>query len=175
MLDRLRLRRTSASAHVPVPSRLTVPVAIAVTLVVGLVAGGCGSSSSKSTASSATTPALSKPQFLAEGNAICRQGNQRLTAAQNKVFGHNQPSPAQVIAYVTNTFAPEIQSQISALRALGAPSGGRATVTTMLNLAQADLNRVKRDPALLAGSSSPFANFAKLAHPYGLTGCAANS
>jgi hypothetical protein len=174
MLDRLRLRRTSASAHVTVPSRLTVPIAIAVTLVVGLVAAGCGSSS-KSTASTATTPALSKPQFLAQGNAICRQGNQRLAAAQDKAFGHNQPSQAQITAYVTNAFAPNIQSQISAIRALGAPPGDQATVTTMLDVAQADLNRVKSDPALLAGNSPPFADFAKLAHPYGLTACAAKN
>ena len=175
MLDRLRLRRTSARAHVPVPSRLTVPIAIAVTLVVGLVAAGCGSSSSKSTASTATTPALSKPQFLAQGNAICRQGNERLAAAQDKAFGHNEPSQAQLTAYTTNTFVPEIQSQISALRALGAPSGDQATVTTMLDVAQADLNRVKSNPALLTSNSPPFADFTKLAHPYGLTACAAEN
>ena len=175
MLDRPRLKRPSASTHVPLLSRLAVVIAIAVTLVVGLVASGCGSSSSKSTASTATTPALSKPQFLAQGNAICRQGNQRLGAAQDKAFGHNEPSQAQITAYVTNAFAPDIQSQISAIRALGAPSGDQATVTTMLDVAQADLNRVKSNPALLTSNSPPFADFAKLAHPYGLTACAAKN
>jgi hypothetical protein len=174
MLDRPRLKGTSASTHVPLLSRLAVVIAVAVTLVVGLVASGCGSSSSGTTRT-ATTPALSKPQFLAQGNAICRHGNQLLGAAQDKAFGHTQPSQGQITAYVTNAFAPDIQSQISAIRTLGAPSGEQATVTTMFDVAQADLNRVKSNPALLAGNSPPFADFAKLAHPYGLTACAAKN
>jgi ABC-type glycerol-3-phosphate transport system substrate-binding protein len=174
MLDRFRRRSITV---LPLPSRLARVIAATATLVVGLSAAGCGSSSSTSSSTSKSTPtptALTKPQFLAQGNAICAQGNQRLAAAQ-KAFGPNKPSQAQITAYVRNTFAPDIQSQITAIRALGAPSGDQAIVTTMLDVAQADMNRVKSDPALLAGNSPPFANFAKLAHPYGLTACAAKS
>jgi hypothetical protein len=179
MLDRLRQSRSSAITVLPLPSRPTRFIALAATLVVGLSAAGCGSSSSNSRSSStstatSTSTAIAKPQFLAQGNAICAQGNRRLAAAQ-KAFGPKQPSRAQITAYVTNTFAPDIQSQISAIRALGAPSGDQGTVTTMLDIAQADLNRVKSNPALLTGNSSPFANFAKLAHPYGLIACATKS
>ncbi len=42
----------------------------------------------------------------------------------------------------------------------------------MLNLAQADLNKVKSNPLLLTGTS--FADFAKAAHAYGLKACAQN-
>jgi hypothetical protein len=177
MLDRLRQSRSSAITVLPLPSRPTRFIALAATLVVGLSAAGCGSSSSSSSSTStatSTSTAIAKPQFLAQGNAICAQGNRRLAAAQ-KAFGPKQPSRAQITAYVTNTFAPDIQSQISAIRALGAPSGDQGTVTTMLDIAQADLNRVKSNPALLTGNSSPFANFAKLAHPYGLIACATKS
>ncbi len=49
-------------------------------------------------------------------------------------------------------------------------------MTNLLNLAQADLNKVKSNPALLAtGGTSPFADFAKVAHPYGLKACASSS
>jgi hypothetical protein len=75
---------------------------------------------------------------------------------------------------VTRKFAPDIQSQIDGLRALGAPSSDQAAVSSMLDVAQTDLNKVKRNPALLA-SGAGFADFAHLAHPYGLTACAANS
>ena len=167
MLDRLRLKRSIASADDPLPRRWTVVISIAATLVLGLAAG-CGSSSSKGS----TTAALSKPRFLALGNAICAQGNQRLAAA-DKALG-NQPTQAQLTAFVTSTFAPDIQSQIDRLRALGAPSGNQITVSNMLNVAQSDLNKIKSNAALLA-SGAGFAEFARLAHPYGLTACAAGS
>ena len=86
------------------------------------------------------------------------------------------PTKAQITAVVKTTTAPSIQAQINGIRALGAPSGDQATVTNMLNLAQADLNKVKSNPASLAtGGASPFADFAKVAHPYGLTACAQNA
>ena len=70
---------------------------------------------------------------------------------------------------------PSIQAQINGIRSLGAPSGDEATVTNMLNVAQADLNKIKADPTLLVGKQDQFANFAKIAHPYGLTRCAPSS
>jgi hypothetical protein len=45
----------------------------------------------------------------------------------------------------------------------------------MLNLAQADLDKVKSNPLLLASNTSPFADFASVAHPYGITECAKTS
>lgn len=166
MLDRLRRKCNLARTDPPLPPKLTAVVALAATLALGLVVGGCGSS--KST----TTAALSKPQFLAQGNAICARGNLRLGAA-DKALG-NQPSKAQITAFVTSTFAPDIQNQIDGLRALGAPSSDRTTVANMLDTAQTDLNKIKNNPALLA-SGAGFADFAHLAHPYGLKACAPNS
>jgi hypothetical protein len=151
---------------VPLPSRLNW-VAIAATLIVGLVAAGCGSSSKSS---SKSTSAITKPEFLAKANAICTRGNAQTAAAGAKLG--KSPTPAQVAAAVKSSTVPAIQAQIDGVRALGAPSGDRAMVTNMLNLAQADLNKVKSNPALLQGKSSPFADFAKIAHPYGLTACA---
>jgi hypothetical protein len=122
--------------------------ALATTLAVAVAAAGCGSSSN-STSSSTSTAALTKAAFLVKANAICAVGNKA------------KPS-------VTN-----IQAQIDGIRALGAPSGDETTVTNMLDIAQADLNKVKSNPALL--NSNVFGNFAALAHPYGLTQCAPDS
>ena len=169
MPQRLRPKLTFANTGVPRPSRLTW-IAIATTLIVGLGAAGCGSSS-KSTSKSTT--AITKPEFLAKANAICTKGNAQ-TAAVGARLGKN-PTPAQVAAAVKSSTVPVIQAQINRVRALGAPSGDKAKVTNMLNLAQADLNKVKSNPALLQGNSSPFADFAKIAHPYGLTACARNA
>ena len=171
----LRPENASVNQNAPLPSRLAA-VAIAAALIVGLAAAGCGSSSSnssKSTASTATT-ALTKAEFLAKANAICTTGNKQTDAANAKLTKNS--TQAQIAAAIKTTTIPAIQAQITGIRALGAPSGDQATVTNMLNLAQADLNKVKSNPALLTtGGASPFADFAKVAHPYGLKACAPNA
>jgi hypothetical protein len=145
-------------------------MAIVAMLIVGLGAAGCGSSSSSSTTS---TTAITKTEFLAKGNAICATGNKVLNAVGSKLG--KSPTQAQITAAVKTAYVPSIQAQINGIRALGAPAGDEATVTNMLDLAQADLNKIKSDPTLLVSKSDPFANFAKVAHPYGLTRCAAGS
>lgn len=162
MSEQSRLRLMSVSRRVRFPRRLTLVASVAVVSVGTLV--GCGSSSK---------PAITKTAFLSKANAICTQGN-RVTNAAGAKLG-NSPTRAQIVGVVETQFVPSIQGSISSIRALGAPSGDQAKVTSMLNLAQADLNKVKSNPLLLVGNSTPFADFAKVAHPYGLTECAKTS
>ncbi len=137
-------------------------------LLLGIGAAGCGSSDSTD-----TTTAITKAAFVAKANAICTKGNKAQNAAGEKL-GQN-PSQAQFTAYAKDTAIPNIQGQIDSVRALGAPAGDEATVSHMLDLAQADLNKIKADPTLLQGNSDQFADFAKIAHPYGLTACDSNN
>jgi hypothetical protein len=148
------------------PTRLILTAALSL----GVGATGCGSTNKSTT--TATTAAITKAEFLTKGNAICTRGNLRLGAAQGALG--NKPSQAQITAFVKSKFGPDIQSQIDAIRALGAPPSEQATVTSMLNLAQADLSKVESNPALLA-SGPPFVDFAKAARSYGLTACARNN
>jgi hypothetical protein len=167
-----RLRHTFMVEHsgTPLSSRIRW-VAVAATLVLGLAAAGCGSSSSSSSSSkTSSAAAITKTAFLAKANAICKQSNVRTNAA-GASLGKN-PSQAQAIAVVKTKFVPSIQTSITSIRALGAPAGDGAKVTMFLSLAQADLNKVKSDPSLILSPKSPFTNFAKIAHPYGLTACA---
>jgi hypothetical protein len=166
MSKRLCLRFAVVRGSVAFPGRLML-VAIAAAVTVGAVAG-CGS-----TSSSSTTAAITKTAFLAKANAICTQSNKRTNTAGAKL-GKN-PTQAQIVTTVRTKFVPSIQTSITQIRALGAPAGDQATVTKILNLAQADLNKVQRNPLLLVGSNAAFADFAKIAHPYGLKECAATS
>jgi hypothetical protein len=145
-----------------------VAFAIPVVSAVALVAAGCGSSGG----GSSTTAAMSKADFVAQANAICSKGNKATNAVGAQL--HKGMSAAQVAAVVNKSFVPSVQSQIDAIKALGAPAGDESTVSNMLDLAQADLNEVKADPSLI-GNSNQFADFAKVAHPYGLTSCAPDS
>lgn len=142
-----------------------------VVLPLAIGAAGCGSSKS----SSSKAPAITKAEFLAKGNALCNQTNRKNQAVVRKLG--NSPTRAQIVAYANNTFVPDVQAAISGIRALGAPAGDEATVTSFLDAAQADLNKVKANPLVIGSPAARrlFANFAKPAHAYGLTQCARNA
>lgn len=130
-------------------------------MVAGLAVAGCGSSK----------PTITKAQFVAKANAICSKANEKLEAAEKRF--HEKPTPAELEAFLNGTLVPNIQAQINAVRALGTPSGEERTVTNMMNLAQTDLNKAKHEPTtLVERNAKPFANFAALAHRYGMIECA---
>jgi hypothetical protein len=147
----------------------------------GLAVAGCGSSTSSSTSTSTATKAaaLTKVQYLAYGNAICKQGSAAQQAAllaylkQQGVNPNAQLTNAQVTKAAKAVAIPRIQAQINRIKALGAPSGDQQTVNAMLAAAQSDLDKVKHNPALF-GSGNQFADAGKLLHGYGLTACAPN-
>jgi hypothetical protein len=152
-------------------------------LAVGLVVAGCGSSSSSSTSTGASgasgatgasgTP-LSKSEFVAKGNAICKQGNAALDKAGKSFFQSGQkPSQAEQDKFVTDTVIPNIQSQIDQIKALTPPSGDEDQVNAVTAAAQSALDKAKADPSLLIqqGGSDPFAHANDLANSYGLTEC----
>lgn len=167
MIRLLRSGSTLGGTGVPPPGRVAGMV-IAGMLLIGVAVAGCGGSSSTA---SKTTPAITKAAFVAKANAICGQADPVLSAAGAKL--ETRPAKAQIAALVRTTYVPSIQAQITAIRALGVPSGEQAVVTNMLTLAQADLNKIKSNPALVA--TDVFGDFAKVAHPYGLTACAPTS
>ena len=135
-------------------------------LIAGLGAAGCGGSSS--TTKSTAAPTITKAAFVAKANEICGKADPVLSEATAKLA--TRPPARQVAAVVKGTFVPMIEAQITGIRALGVPSGDQVTVTRMLNLVQADLSKLKTHPALVA--TNVFGDFAKVAHPYGLTACA---
>jgi len=144
-------------------------IALAGMLVAGVAAAaGCGSSSKTA---STTTAAITKAEFVAKANAICGKADPVLSAAGSKLEA--KPPKAEIEALVKGTYLPSIEAQITGIKALGVPAGEESTVTNMLTLAQGDVEKVKADPALIA--TDVFADFAKVAHPYGLTACAPTS
>jgi hypothetical protein len=139
------------------------------TLAVGIVIAGCGGGNDTSSPTTATASTISKADFVAQANAICDKGNQ-VTDSAGAQLGEN-PSQAQLTELISKTFVPSIQGQIDAIKALGAPVGDEATVAKMLSLAQDNLDQLESDPSQIENPKL-FANFAKVAHPYGLTSCA---
>lgn len=144
-------------------------MSLAATLIVGAGALGCGSSTHSTTSTTAT--AITKAEFLAKANAICASSDPALSAGAAKLA--TLRSDAQIASVVRTVYVPAIEAQIAQIRTLGSPAGDQTAVSGMLQMALADLAKLKHDPALV--NTDVFADFAKAAHPYGMTACAPTS
>ena len=158
-------------------SRLLIP-----SLAVALIGvAGCGSSSSSSSTSSTAAQALTKAEYVKQGNAICtasrvkRQAAFTAYAKAHHLNNNSAPTKAQATQLVTTLVIPSIQATISAVKALVPPSSDQAQVTAMLAASQQDLDRAKQNPAQLVTSGGNFSHSGKLLHAYGLTSCATKS
>lgn len=129
----------------------------------GAVLGGCGGDDDK---------ALSKAEFLKQGNAICDKGNKKLSAAAEEAFGKkSQPTKQDIAKFAEEEAIPAVESQLSDLRALEPPKADKAEVDKILATADAALKKAKADPAVFAGSD-PFEEANRMAGDYGLEKCA---
>ena len=131
-------------------------------LASGLVAAGCGDDDGGE--------ALSKEEFVVQGNAICARGNAEIGAAGEKVGG--PPGTPEFDAFVTDTLAPNIQGQIDDIRALGPPEEDADQVNAMLDEVQAVVDRIAADPGFAAESKQdPLDPVTEDLVAYGLTEC----
>ncbi len=148
-------------------------VPFAAVLASALLVVGCGSSDNDS-----TETALTKQQFIAKADAICKQGNKEIEegfesfAEQNDIPQNQEPSKGQGREIVETVLVPSIDSQAEDIRALGAPSGDEDEISAMLDSLDEAVEEAEEDPeALFASKSDPFAKPNKLAREYGLKVC----
>jgi len=159
--------------------KLVGVVPVGALLLAGLLVAGCGSSSSTTTTTTSAT--VTKAEFVAKGNAICAAGSKTQEAAFNayaKKHGlkeNQQPTKAQQAEAVNTILAPNIESQITAVKNIGAPSGEEQQVNSALESAQQELNKVKANPELAFGKESAFVGAGEKLHALGLTQCAKKS
>jgi hypothetical protein len=131
--------------------------------VTALLAAGCGGGGDDSSTSS-----LSKSEWIAKADSICRQGNQEINQAAQQQFGNQRPTAAEIQQFATQTAVPKTQEQVDKLKALGAPSGDEEQVNKILDTVQADIDKAKSAGDV---SNSTFADANALAKQYGLKVC----
>jgi len=143
-------------------------------LATGLIAAGCGDDDEKQVAAAA----LSKSEFIAQADAICKKGDKEIDQAGRESFagGAGKPTPEQSEAFATDVVLPNIQGQVDGVRALGAPEGDEAEIDAFLNAAQDGIDQSEDDPSVLFGNGegpSGFLEAERLAGEYGFQVCAA--
>lgn len=141
------------------------------TLVLAVAMAGCGSGGS-GTGGGAS---LTKAQFLKRANAICRKAYREInqTYGEFSRAGENSASEAERNQEAERIVPPALNKAVSALRALGAPSGEGQRVEKLLSSYEEGIEAGEEDPLALRGTEGEFAlegAYEKL-WAYGLTGC----
>ena len=137
-------------------------------LGVSLVTGACGDDE---------VERLTQAEFVEQGNAICKAGNDRIEAAGEDLFGdateENPPPEEAVTSFIEDTLIPEVEKQIDDIDALNPPEDIEGDVDAAIAEARAALQRIKDDPAQAAGQDEdPFAEANEMIGEVGLTTCA---
>lgn len=114
-------------------------------------------------------PAMTKAQYVEEGNEICADAADALTEAADETQG----DLAVQIGFVQAEVVPSIRRQIDDLRRLGYPPGDEEELDQLLDDSEDILILVARDPAsaLRTGGDTPFAAVNERFVDYGLTEC----
>jgi hypothetical protein len=144
-------------------------------LAIALIAAGCGGGDD----STSTTAALTKAEFLKQGNQICTEGNKKIDAGfeefadEENLKPNQEPSDAQKEESAETILLPGVAEQVEDVKALGAPSGEEEQVEEIIEAAEEAVEGGEEDPiSLFAEGQGPFAKVNKLAREYGLTACA---
>lgn len=123
---------------------LTLPA-----LAAGLVAAGCGGDDDGG------GDALTKEEFIAQGDENCVEADRELEGAEREAFGNfeqgEEPSSEQLEQFVRDDLVPNIQGQVDYLRDLNPPEADEEQITEALDTAQDGLDQIEEDPGALDG------------------------
>jgi len=135
-------------------------------VAIAFVVVGCGDSGES----------ISKEEFIAKADAICKKSNVRMAAGFSKRLKDARslvkPQSPQLEKLVGEVMVPNLEREIRELRALGIPSGDSERIEAMLEALDEGVETAERNPkAVVASSDAVFGIAARLAGEYGLEVC----
>lgn len=143
-----------------------------------VLAVGCGSSSGGSEVT-VQTGALSKAEFIAKADAICKAARTefiakytRFVTAHKSELGDEQKEKELLGEVLESLLAPNVEGQIKQIGKLGAPSDYAPEATSFLEALQTRLDEAKEDPTKLTATPFPFKQAETIAGKIGMNGCA---
>lgn len=148
---------------------------LAAIFAVGLIAG-CGSSDdSTDTETVEETVTLTKTEFIAQGDQICKQAEEDSEAeaeefAEENGFSLENASDEQLEEAVAEVLIPALDRQAEEIEALGAPEGDEEQVEAILTALEDGSAEIADDPSIaFEGDALKEAN--DLAKDYGFKVC----
>jgi len=145
--------------------------AVIASVAIVFAIAGCGSSDG-----SGSDNSISKEEFIAKADAICKQSNARLEAAFGKFLKENpnlkKTSDPRLQQLVGGAMVPSLKREIEELRALGIPAGDEEKVEAMISALEEGLETAERDPQAVTNSSDAvFGIASRIGGEYGLKVC----
>lgn len=147
--------------------------AVAAAVLVMLVAG-CGGGDETTD----ETVTLTKAEFVKQGDAICKEGNEEIEAGfeefaeENDIPQNKEPSKEQGVEIVETVILPNIQQQGEEIRELGAPEGDEEQVDELLDSLEDAVAQGEDNPEFLfEDDTDPFGEVNQLAADFGFKVC----
>ena len=148
--------------------------AAAAAAVLAMLIAGCGGGDETTD----ETVTLTKTEFIKQGDAICKEGNEEIEkgfeefAQENDIPQNQEPSKEQGAEIVETVILPNIQEQSEEIRELGAPEGDEEQVDELLDSLEDAVAAGEDDPeSLFEDDSDPFGEVNQLATDYGFKVC----
>ncbi|HKF83948.1 MAG TPA: hypothetical protein VKB23_13430 [Solirubrobacterales bacterium] len=134
-----------------------------------LAAFGCGDSSDEATAS------LTRDQYLAQGNAICKKGTEErgkgYQAAEAKLKPGKVLSKKEREELVLGVFITPYEKTIAGLEELEAPSGDEQEIAAIIKAMEEAQADVEANPLVGLHSTRQFFDVNAMVQKYGLKDC----
>jgi len=142
-----------------------------------LLAAGCGSSSGDSEVE-VKTGSLSKAEFIAKADAICKAARTEFLAEYrsfletHKAEATEPKKQEEFLSDVLETvLGPNVEGQIEQISNLGAPASYAPEAKAFLVELQQRLDEAHEDPAGLTSTPTPFKKAEDAAEQAGMKGC----
>jgi hypothetical protein len=134
---------------------------------------GCGGDDRPDDFSPVVSEPLSKVEFLREADRVCFASETQIeAAADDLVTGPDEPEAREVQRVALRIVVPALESEVRAIRAIGAPPGDEREVEAILAATEAGIAAIEADPrALLDGVPPELTRAQRLAEAYGSVQC----
>jgi hypothetical protein len=142
---------------------------LGVVTALALFMAGCGDSDE-------TTTALTKAQFVKQGNALCKKREDERNKEIEAVFSKLQPgdelSDPRQAKLIQKLIIPSYEKMIADVKGLGAPEGDEAEVDEIVAAMEKTRDELEADPEEAVFTTVMFNPPNKLVRSYGLRSCA---
>ena len=138
-----------------------------------LALAGCGGEDPLTTTTTDTGEAPTKREFLFEADRICFSADSQIEAAADDLAtAEREPRPAEVRRVVLGVVVPALETEVRAIRSLGAPRGDEEQVAAILDATERGIAQIEADPvAVLDGAPPALREAERLAKAYGSSQC----
>lgn len=148
---------------------------VAVLAAAATIAAGCGDDDEPSVeGTTGEEAAITIDRWRSQANAICRRGDDEISAAAKDAFGDSAPTPAERDRFTLEVQVPAIQSQVDAIAALPAPEQEATRIDAMVAEFRRGIKEIEANPAITSRGNAGIPGLAEataIARGLGLADC----